>query len=303
MKNTPSSLGSIVVPMVTPFLPNGGVNYDLAAEMVDYLIENRMTDSIAVSGTTGEFNTLSFDERIQLFRVVKDAAHGRVPLVAGTGAASTRETVALTQEAARLGYDVALVVGPYYCKPTQNAILGHYSEVSRVGLPVMVYNIPIFTGTNIAPDTLGKIAALPAIYAVKDEAGINPTQMTDYARACPPGFVIYNGDDIMVLCGLAQGAAGVVSGASFLLGDQMRQMIEHFNAGQIDDARKLHHKFDPFFKDFGSNGRINPIPLLRAAIELAGHPVGPARMPLDAATDEERELMRQHLIRLGIALR
>jgi 4-hydroxy-tetrahydrodipicolinate synthase len=164
----------------------------------------------------------------------------------------------------------------------------------------MLYNIPLFTGVNMAPATVARLADLENVKGIKDEAGVNPTQMTEYARVTPEDFTIYNGDDIMVLCGLAQGAAGVVTGGSHLIGSQMKDMIRLFLDGQVDKAREIHNALDPFFKALAPHGRVNPIPILKAALEIAGHAVGPPRLPLSKATSEETESIKKHLVRLGI---
>lgn len=302
MAKIDQKLKQILVPLVTPFKREGGdVNYKEAANLVEYLIRKNYCDSIIACGTTGEFNTLSYDEKVELFKVVKDAVKGRVPVVAGTGAASTREAVKLTQEADKLGYDAALVVAPYYCKPTQEAIYQHYKTIaSSANIPILVYNIPIFTGVNISPEVVSRLAKIKNIVGIKDEAGLNPTQMTEYALVTPEDFTIYNGDDIMVLCGLVQGASGVVSGGAHLIGDKMRKMISLFMEGKNAEAREIHMALDPLFKGLCPNGRVNPIPVLRAAMEIAGLPVGPARMPLDEATKEEKELIKKQLVRLEV---
>lgn len=301
MKTLGETLGRIVIPMMTPFKDNGDINFAEAERLADFLISRKFCDSIVVAGTTGEFNTLEHEERIELFRVVKKAAAGRIPLVAGTGAGSAREAVKFTKAAEQLGYDCAMVVSPYYCKPTQDGIYDYFAAVAAsVDLPIMLYNIPIFTGMNVEPETVRRLAQIKNIRGIKDEAGINPVQMTDYRLLVPDDFTIYNGDDIMVLCGLVQGAAGVISGFSHLAGDQMRAMINHFLAGEIEEARKYHMAFHPFLKDLAANSRINPVPILRAAVELAGHPIGRARLPLDEATEAEKNLAKRHLQRLGI---
>ena len=295
-------LKQILVPMVTPFKRGSeDVDYTMAEKLVEHLISKNFCDTIVVTGTTGEFNTLSYEERIELFKTVKSAANGRIPLVAGTGAASTREAVKLTQEAEKFGYDAAMIVGPYYCKPSQEGIYKHYETIAKnTGIDIMLYNIPIFTGMNIEPETVERLSRIKNIVGVKDEAGINPTQMTDYTNVTPKDFTIYNGDDIMILCGLVQGASGVVSGASHIIGDRIRKMINLFMGGKVAEAREIHMEIDPLFKAFCPNGRVNPMPVLRAAIELAGLPVGPGRLPLDEATSEEKENIRKHLLRLGV---
>lgn len=295
------TLGQILIPMVTPFRDDGEVNTAYAAELADTLIERNACDSLIVAGTTGEFHTLSNEERVELLKTVKDAANGRVPMIAGTGSASTRDAVELSRKAEEIGYDVLMVVAPYYAKPTQEGIYRYYEEVAAsVSLPVMLYNIPIFTGVNVDPPTVARLSRVPNILGIKDESGINPTQMIEYANAAEGDFTVYNGDDIMILCGMVQGAAGVVSGASHILSGPIREMIGAFIEHDLVRAHEIHRKLDPFLKSLAPGGRVNPIPGLRAAIEEAGMPVGPARPPLDEITGEERAAVRDGLRALGV---
>lgn len=302
MNKIGEKLKHIIIPMVTPFnRMNQDISYENAEHIADYLVSRGYCDSLLVAGTTGEFNTLSFEEKVQLFKAVKNAVGGRVPLIAGTGAASTQEVIKLTLEAEKIGYDVVMVVAPYYCKPSQEGIYMHYKAIAEnTNMPVLLYNIPIFTGVNINPSTLAKLSVIKNIVGIKDEAGINPTQMTEYAHVTGSNFSVYNGDDIMVLCGLAQGASGVVSGGSHLVGDKMRKMIELFNSGNNEEAREIHMQLDPFFKALCPNGRVNPIPVLKAALEMAGLPAGICRSPLDEPTQEEKEGIKKHLVRLQL---
>ena len=297
-------LGHIIIPLATPFTDDErqDVDYDAVVPLVNHVIENKYCDSLVVAGTSGEFNAMTVEERFKLFETVKNAAAGRVPLVAGACGGSTRDAILLAKKAEELEFDAIMVVGPYYCRTTQEGIYQHFASVAKsTKLPVMLYNIPIFTGTNVEKETVARLANdFSNVVGIKDEAGINPTQMTEFARVTPEGFTIYNGDDIMVLCGLVQGAAGVVSGASHVVGHKIREMIERFLAGDLLAAREIHMELDPFFKAFGSNGRINGIPLWKAALNLCGLKVGPPRLPLVRATDEEIEIMRSHLIRMGI---
>lgn len=303
MENLGKKLGHIIIPLATPFKKGSqDIDYTAAAELANYVIENKHCDSLVVGGTSGEFNSMSLDERLELFRIVKGAVNGRVPLVGGACSDSTREAIQLAQASEKLGLDAVMVLGPCYCKPTQQGAYLHFSAIAKAtSLPVMLYNIPIFMGFNLEKETLGRLVENHSnIVAIKDEAGINPTQMSDFSHVTPKDFTIYNGDDIMVLCGLAQGAAGVVSGSSIIIGKQMRTMINRFLAGDIKGAREIHMQLDPLFKAFGSNGRTNPIPLWKAAINLCGLNVGVPRMPLESATADEIEIMRGHLIRLGV---
>lgn len=302
MEKLGEMLKHIIVPLVTPFTRDTQeVDFKATEKLIEHLISKNYCDSILVAGTTGEFNTLLYDERIELFKFVKKIVAGRRPLVAGTGAASTKETVSLTKKAEELGYDAAMVVAPYYCKPTQEGIYMHFKTIAQsTSLPIMLYNIPLFTGVNIDPSTVGRLAEIKNILGIKDEAGINPTQMTEYARVTPDHFTIYNGDDIMVLCGMVQGAAGVVSGGSHVIGDKMRNMIDLFLAGKVKEAEKIHKALDPLFKSWVPVGGVNPIPGLKAAIELMGIKVGPPRLPLVESTKEEKELIKKQLMRLGL---
>ncbi len=302
-ENLTSLLNRIIIPLVTPFKPESQeIDYAVAGDLIEHLISVNYGDTFLIEGTTGEFNTLSFEERIELLRFAKHTVAGRKPVMAGTGAASTQEAVRLTKEAERLGYDAAMVVAPYFCRPTQAGLYAHYKTIARAsGIPIMLYNIPLFTGVNLEPATVGRLAdECRNIVGIKDEAGLNPTQITEYARVTPDYFAIYNGDDIMVLCALAQGAAGVISGGSHIIGDKMRNMIELFLGGKIKEAEKIHKALDPLFKSFSPAGVVNPIPSLKAAIEFTGIPVGPPRLPLVEPTKEEEELIRQQLIRLGV---
>ena len=303
MSTLGNKLGHIVIPLATPFKETTqDLDLDAAAALVDHVITNKLCDSLIVGGTSGEFNALSLDERRELFRAVKEAAAGRVPLVGGACSSSTREAVELARLSERLGFDAIMALGPCYCKPTQEGVYRHFKAIAQAtSLPVMLYNIPIFTGLNVEKETVARLAAdVPNVVGIKDEAGINPTQMTEFLRVTPPGFTVYNGDDIMVLCGLAQGASGVVSGASHLIGRQMREMINTFLSGDITGARKIHMALDPLFKDFCQNGRTNGIPIWKAAMNLCGLKVGPPRLPLAPATEAETEVIRGHLVRLEI---
>lgn len=295
-------LGQILVPMVTPFKQNGDVNLDLAGRLASSLVDRHFADSIIVTGTTGEFNTLTFEERVELFKTVKAAVNGRVPLIAGSGCASTRETIRLTLVAEELGFDCAMIVAPYYCRPTQEGIYQHYKAVAEAvdHLPVMLYNIPIFTSVNIDPGTVARLARIKNIRGIKDEAGMNPLQTTDYILATPDDFAVYDGDDIMILATLVQGAVGVVSGGSMLVGDRIRLMIHKFLGGDVAGARELHQQLHPLWRALCPNGRVNPMPLVRAALELTGWPVGAARLPLDTATEDERQAMWKVLKKLNL---
>ena len=296
-------LGNIIIPIVTPFdRDTSKVNLDDAANLADFLIEKKYCDSIAVTGTTGEFSTMNVEERIEMYKAVKEATAGRVPLIAGVGAASVQDAVTLSKEAEKLGYDVVMAMVPFYCKPGDEGIYKSFTKVAEsVNIDILLYNIPIFTGVNIEPKIVSRLSGeFENIKGVKDESGINPTQMTEYALAAQGDFTVYNGDDPMILCGLVQGAAGVVSGSSHLIGNKIRAMINFFEQGKNENALIIHQELDPFFRALFPNGRSNPVPVLKAAMNLVGHHVGIPRLPLSEATDEEIENIKKQLIRLGV---
>ena len=235
--------GQILLPLVTPYDENENVKYDTYAELIEYLIEKDMCDSLIVTGTTGEASLLTFDERVKLFETAVKASAGRKPVIAGTGCASTKETIALTKEAEKLGIETCLIVCPFYNKPTQEGIYNHFKRIAEsTSCNIMLYNIPIFVGVNIEAETVGRLAEIPNIIGIKDEAGINPTQVTDFFLATEkvdPDFAIYNGDDVMLLPTIVQGAMGLVSGGAHIFGHEIRQIFKEFAEGNNEKAREL----------------------------------------------------------------
>ena len=296
--------GQILLPLVTPYDENENVKYDTYAELIEYLIEKDMCDSLIVTGTTGEASLLTFDERVKLFETAVKASAGRKPVIAGTGCASTKETIALTKEAEKLGIETCLIVCPFYNKPTQEGIYNHFKRIAEsTSCNIMLYNIPIFVGVNIEAETVGRLAEIPNIIGVKDEAGINPTQVTDFFLATEkvdPDFAIYNGDDVMLLPTIVQGAMGLVSGGAHIFGHEIRQIFKEFAEGNNEKARELFVPIYRFCKTTGQNGRILPNSIMRPAIELCtGIKIGPARGPLAPATDDEMKVTKSVLEEIG----
>jgi 4-hydroxy-tetrahydrodipicolinate synthase len=295
-------MGRVSVPLVTPFYaPSEDVNFDALVKLIDFIITSQYADSLILTGTTGEFYTLSDEERVEIWKVAKKTVAGRIPMVAGAGAASTRTTIQLCQEAEKIGFDAIMVIVPYYCRPTQEGIEQHYRSVAaKVSLPILVYNIPLFTGVNMEPETLARLSSLPNIRGIKEEAGIQPTQSTRFAARVPSDFSIYCGDDTMVLQVLPQGGVGVVSGGAQVIGPHMKRMIEAYYQGDNVTASRIYRSLAPFFEELNQNGRINPTPILRAAIEAtSGIPIGPPRSPLAPATSSELAHIRPILEQLG----
>lgn len=291
-----SKYGKILLPLVTPYDKDENVVYETYEALIEYLIQNDLCDSLIVTGTTGEASLLSFDERVKLMETAVKAAKGRKPVIAGTGCASTKETIALTREAERLGIDLCMVVCPFYNKPTMEGIYAHYQAVAAsTKVNILLYNIPIFVGVNIDPAIVGDLAKIDNIIGIKDEAGVNPTQVTDYFLATEkvnPEFIVFNGDDVMLLPTIIQGAMGIVSGGAHIFGHEIRAIFDAFERGDNKKAQALFIPLYKFCKACGQNGRILPNSIMRPAIELVtGIKVGPARSPLAVITAEEERVL------------
>ena len=297
--------GKILTPMVTPFKEDQSVDYEAAASIAKKLVEDNMADTIVIGGTTGEFFTMNFKERVKLFQVVKEAVGDKIPLIPGVGATSTKETIELAKKAEELGFDAVMVVSPYYTKPTQSQLYIHFKKVAEsVNINIMVYNIPIFTGVNVNPETLSKLAEIENVVAIKEEAELNPKQMTEFINSTPDDFIIYCGDDSMVLEAYAQGGTkrigGIISGASHIIGIQLRKMIEMFNEGNVQEAAEMQQKFLPLFRIMGQNGRFNPCALIKEAMKMVGYKAGIPRLPLTPGTEEEIAEVKRVMKELNI---
>jgi 4-hydroxy-tetrahydrodipicolinate synthase len=263
--------------MITPFRPDGSVNYAVAESLAAHLATHG-TDTVVVCGTTGESPTLSWDEEYQLFQVVQKAVAGRAKVVAGTGSNSTAEAMSATQKADKLGLDGTLQVVPYYNKPPQKGLYQHFRAIAEASpdLPLILYNVPGRTGQNLSPQTVSRLAEIPNIVAVKEASG-NLDQVSQIRRITPAEFTIYSGDDSLTLPMMAVGAAGVVSVASHLVGEPLQQMIQAFEQGKVQAAAQIHLQLFPLFKALFEV--TNPIPV-KAALALQGWDVGATRLPL-----------------------
>lgn len=285
--------GKILVPMVTPFKrEDQSVDYEAAIGIAEKLIEDNQADSIILSGTTGEFFTMNFEERIRLFKCIKEAVGDKIPLIAGSGCASTIETIALSKKAEELGYDLIMVVSPYYTRPTQNEIYNHFKKIAEsINIQMILYNIPLFAGVNIDSKTVAELSKIGNIVAIKEESEINPKQITEFINKTSESFVIYCGDDSMALEAFAQGGpkrvGGMISGISHIAGVQLRNIIETFLKGKIQEAAEMQQSFLPLIRSFVQNNRYNPCSLLKEAMKMVGYNAGVPRLPLTPGTEEE----------------
>ena len=276
--------GNILTAMVTPFKKDGKVDYELAVKLANYIIENG-SDGIVLCGTTGESPTLTWDEQHQLFVVIRNSLQAKAKILIGTGSNSTSEAVEATQKAFEAGADGALVVVPYYNKPPQDGLYEHFKDVANAApkLPIMLYNIPGRTGSNLLPKTVKKLMEFPNIVSIKAASG-RIEEVTELRAECGSEFAIYSGDDSLLLPMLSVGAVGVVSVASHIVGLQLKDMISNFQNGNVLKALDIHERLQPLFKALFET--TNPIPI-KAALEQLGWEVGPPRPPLVKLNDEK----------------
>jgi 4-hydroxy-tetrahydrodipicolinate synthase len=273
--------GLVATAMITPFDPQRRVDHEAVWRLARHLTEQG-TDTLVVTGTTGESPTLSDEEKLALYKTVVDAvAEKQVNVVAGTGTYDTAHSVMLTEAAREIGVHGVLAVTPYYNKPTQAGLIGHFTAIAEVGVPVILYNIPGRTGRLIDVDTLATLADHPSIVAVKD--AVESLDFTSKTVNRIPGFPVYCGQDSLTLPMLAVGAVGVVSVVSHLAGRTVRAMIEAANDGDWDEARRLHHLLLPLCE--ACFLETNPGPVKTAMGRFWG-PVGDLRLPLVAASEE-----------------
>ena len=297
--------GKILIPMLTPFREDGSVDYEKAAALAEFIINQKKGDSLVLAGSTGEFYAMRFDERVRLFETIKERVGNRIPIIPGVGAASTIETIQLAKKAEEIGFETVMIVAPYYTKPNQEELYRHFMQVATsVPVNILLYNIPIYTGVNIEPATLCRLAKQPNIVGIKEEAELNPKQITAFLNATPEEFVVYNGDDTMILEAYAQGGekriGGVVSGSSHIIGHLIRSMIEDFLAGKVQAAAEQQRKIYPFLKCLSQNNRTNGAPLLKEALRLYGFDAGYPRAPLIQGSPEEIDNIRIAMVAVGV---
>jgi len=289
--------GRVLTAMATPFDESGGVNWEQVSALAKRLVEGG-SDGIVVAGTTGESPTLSDEEKIRLFRAVKEAVGGRAVVVAGTGTNDTKHSIHLSREAQRAGCDGLLLVNPYYNRPSQDGLYAHFRTIAEsTNLPCMLYNIPGRTGVNCAPETIARLADVPTIAAVKEASG-SLDQVSDIRRRTKREFLIYSGDDSLTLPILAVGGTGIVSVASHLAGREIQQMVRAYEQGEVAQALRLHLRLLPLFKVLFIT--TNPVPL-KAALNMSGINVGKPRLPLVEATAKEKEQIQAVLSELALA--
>ena len=289
--------GRMLTAMVTPMTADGAVDYNGAARLASFLVDDMRNDGLVVSGTTGEAPVTSDEEKDRLLRTVLEAVGDRASIVAGVGTNDTAHSRELARQAGRAGADGLLVVTPYYSKPPQHALLRHFRAVADAAeLPVLLYDIPARTGTPIATETLIRLAEHPSIVGVKDAK--DDVAATSQVLA-QTDLVYYCGTDMVNLPWLSLGAVGFVSVVGHVVGDRLHEMIDEFGAGQTGRARELHLSLLPVYTGmFRNQGLV----MTKAALAMLGLPGGPVRPPLESATPAEVRRLREDLELGGLKL-
>jgi 4-hydroxy-tetrahydrodipicolinate synthase len=271
--------GSMVA-LVTPF-KNGAVDWQSLEGLVDFHLQNG-TNGIVPCGTTGESATLSHQEHDEVIRAVIKAVNKRIPVIAGTGSNSTDEAVRLTRAAEKSGADGALMISPYYNRPTQEGIYQHYKKVaSEVGIPIIIYNIPGRTGSKIEPETLARLAEVKNIAGVKEATG-SVDQAIDVIRLCGDRFAVYSGEDSLIFSLMALGGKGVISTVANVAPKETAQLTEACLHGNWEKGREIQFKLLPLIRSLFIE--TNPIPV-KTALSLMGKCTAELRLPLTPMTE------------------
>ncbi|MBI2808101.1 MAG: 4-hydroxy-tetrahydrodipicolinate synthase [Planctomycetes bacterium] len=284
----------VTVALITPF-KSGQVDYDALRKLVDWHVAEG-TDGLAPCGTTGESPTLDHDEHERVVATVCEQARGRIKVMAGTGSNSTREAIRLTKAAKKAGADGALMVGPYYNKPTQEGYYQHFAAVAQAcDLPIVLYNIPGRTGSNILPETIARLAQLAPIVAVKEATG-SLDQASSIAALCD--ITLLSGDDSLTLPLMSIGGRGVVSVVGNIVPRDMKTMLAAWEAGKLADAIRWHYKLFALCRDMLGIA-TNPIPI-KTAMKMVGRDTGELRLPMCPMSPDLDAKLRQTLTAYGL---
>jgi len=284
-------LGRLITAMVTPFDEKGEVDYEQAKKLALALLDSG-SDGVVVVGTTGESPTMLRPEEYRLFREIKKAVGGRGSVIAGTGSNSTAEALEATKEAEKIGVDACLLVVPYYNKPTQEGLYQHFKKVAEsTSLPCILYNVPSRTVTNMTAETVIRLSQIDNIIGVKEASG-NFEQIAKIINDTRDDFIVWSGNDSDTFPMMALGAYGIISVVSHLVGKQIKQMINSFLAGKIEEAAAMHRRLLPLFNALFIVS--NPIPI-KYAVNYVGFRVGKPRLPLCEPDEKTAAIIRDML--------
>ena len=291
--------GRLLTAMVTPFNEDGSVNCEAAADFAEWLLANG-SDGLVVEGSTGEAATMFMDEKIEVLKAVVERVNGRAPVIVGAGTNCTASTIELINAVEACGVDGLLVVGPYYNKPTQEGYYQHFAAVAKsTTLPIIVYNVPGRTGSNIEPKTIARLAAeFPNIVAVKEAAG-NVAQTAELFRVLPENVTIYSGDDGLILPFMSVGARGVISVLGNIGGQMLQDVMQLYSEGKVAEAAELNKKLVPLANSLFIES--NPIPVKYAVTKVTGINAGAPRLPLTPISEAGKKKLDAVLAEYGLA--
>lgn len=288
--------GSITA-LVTPF-KDGDIDEKAFSRLIEFQIENG-SDGLVPCGTTGESATLTHEEHKRVIELTVEAASGRVPVIAGTGSNSTAETVQLTRHAEESGARGALLITPYYNKPSQQGLYEHYKKISEeVSIPLVLYNVPGRTSVNMAPETVARLSELKNIVGIKEATGdLNQvSRVIEYSRE---GFEVISGDDFVTVPMLAIGAVGVISVTANIVPGEMSRMVNGFMEGRTEEAIKLHYSLQPLHRAMFVE--TNPVPV-KTALAMMGMVEEEFRLPLVRISEANRATLLDSLRGYGLGL-
>lgn len=267
-------LSGSMVALITPMTERGDIDFSALSRLIEWHIASN-TDALVVAGSTGEAATLSFKEREELLTHVVREVDGRIPVIAGTGTNCTKQSLDLTRQAALLGADYALVVTPYYNKPTQNGLLAHFETVAEANIPILLYNVPGRTACDCLPETVLQLAKIDNIVGIKESSTLD--RCMTLLETAPDDFMIISGDDINALETVKAGGAGVISVAANVVPSQLHALMAETQRGNLEEAIALQSRLKPLFE--GLFCETNPIPVKWAVHQLGLCSAG-IRLPL-----------------------
>lgn len=284
------------VAIVTPFTPDGAVNYDALKSLIEFQIENS-TDAIIICGTTGEASTLTDDEQVEVIKFTVDTVAGRIPVIAGAGSNDTKHGIALAKRCEQVGADALLMVTPYYNKTTQKGLVKYYTDIANaVSIPIIMYSVAGRTGLNIAPKTVAKLAEIDNIVAIKEANG-NISQVAEIAALCGDKIDIYSGNDDQIVPLLSLGGKGVISVLANVAPKYTHDMVMNYINGNVAEATKMQlNAIDLINKLFIE---VNPIPV-KEALNFMGLNAGGYRAPLVEMEDENKKKLEESMKSFGL---
>ncbi len=284
-----------VVALVTPFQKDGSIDEKTLRKLVKWHIENG-TNGIVPCGTTGESATLSHEEHHRVIDIVIDEAKGKIPVIAGAGSNATKEAASLTEHAKKAGADAVLSLSPYYNKPTQQGIIEHYKKINEIGIPVVVYNVPGRTGSNITAETTLRLAEMENIIGIKEASG-NMEQIMEILASRPKGFKVFSGDDSLAYPLMTLGADGCISVVANEIPKKFSEMLRYLKEGNLEKAKEIHNKYLKLMRQ--NFIETNPIPV-KTALSLMGKIEENFRLPLVPISTKNKEILKETLHSLSL---